>query len=46
MQKNLFEEAVVRLKESLKENSNHAPTNSNLAFCLEKLKQYDEVVQV
>ena len=46
MQKSLFGEAVVKLKESLKENPNHAPTNSNLALCLEKLKKYDEAVQV
>ena len=46
MQKSLFDEAVVKLRESLKENPNHAPSNSNLAICLEKLKQYDEAVQV
>jgi tetratricopeptide (TPR) repeat protein len=46
MQESRFEEAAAKLEESLKIDPSHAPSNSNLALCLEKLKRYEEAVQV
>lgn len=46
MQNSMFEDAAVKFQESLRQEPNNLSAMSSLAMCLEKLKRYDDAIQV